>query len=218
MIDSDITFVRVRDLFGKCLEVVAQTWKIRRRQIRKHRFRERRDLILGNSSIVEDFTSERVSNRNAHDSVSLIDRWNRCKLYGLFDTAEAFEIAEEKCLVLFQWPADGAAILVLNEDRLLILQRLEKADRVQRRIPKVFPNRSVKVVRSTSDADIHNRPACPAIFCAVAAGLDFELLRGIGRKLDDLVRETLIGGAVKIIVDAINQEVVLRTPHAVHVE
>ena len=53
---------------------------------------------------------------------------------------------------------------------------------------------------------------------AVVRGLDAELLHGIGRELHDLIRKALIAGAVRVVVDAIDDEIVQRTAHAVHVE
>ena len=114
--------------------------------------------------------------------------------------------------------AEHAAELVAVQRRLDAGGRLEEAGRVQRRVAVELPRRAVEPVGAAAERRVDDGAAGAAELGAEVVGLDLELLDGVGRDLHDLIREALVAGAVGVVVDAVEDEVVERAAHAVDVE
>ena len=132
--------------------------------------------------------------------------------------AEAFEVAEEERLVLDQRSAERAAVLIAAQRRLRSVGRLEVGLRVQRGVAEEFPGVAVDLVGAAPVGDVHRRAGRASVFRALVVGDDAELADRVGRRLHHLVGEALVAGAVGVVVDAVDQEVVERAAQAVDVE
>src|SRR5262249_7825117 len=71
-----------------------------------------------------------------------------------------------------------------------------------------FPGFAVELVCSALDRRVDDGAGRSAIFGGIIVGFNFELGKCIRVWLNNLVGETLIAGAVGVVVDAIEQEVV----------
>ena len=87
-----------------------------------------------------------------------------------------------------------------------------------RRVAQELPAAAVERVRAAAIVDVDRRAGGAAVFGAHVVGDDLELADRVGRRLHDLVREALVAGAVGVVVDAVDQEVVERAAQAVDVE
>ncbi len=92
------------------------------------------------------------------------------------------------------------------------------ADGVQIGVAQEFVSRAVKLVGPGAQRGIDHAAAHAAILGAEVAGDDFELGEGVGRRLHDLTGVVLVAGSVRVVVQAIEQEVVIGAAHAVDVE
>ena len=126
----------------------------------------------------------------------------------LRDAPETFVIGEEERVVAADSPADRAAELILNEDRLLVLQGLEESGRVEIGIAQILEQRAVKLIGAALQGGVDDRPAGASELGAEIVGLDLEFRHGIGRDLRHLVGEALVAGAVGVVVDSIQDEIV----------
>ena len=81
-----------------------------------------------------------------------------------------------------------------------------------------LPRRAVERVRAAAERRVDDRAAGASVLGAEVVGDDLELFDRVRRHLHDLVREALVAGAVGVVVDAVEDEVVERAAHAVHVE
>ena len=77
---------------------------------------------------------------------------------------------------------------------------------------------AVELVGAAAERGVDDGAAGAAVLGAEVVGLDLELLDRVGRDLHDLVREALVAGAVGVVVDAVEDEVVERAAQAVDVE
>src|SRR5438093_12184665 len=99
-----------------------------------------------------------------------------------------------KGLVLFDRSADGAAILVRDQLRLVAGIQGSVAEShgpgLQMLICMVFEGGAVKLVRSTSGLDVDSGAPCQALFRVKTIGYDIDLLdRFQGRDVGDHGRE-----------------------------
>ena len=76
----------------------------------------------------------------------------------------------------------------------------------------------MKLIRAAADTDVDDRACGAAILRAVVVGLDAELVDGVGRRRNRLVRKALIRRAVGVVVKTIEKEVVELAALAVDVE
>ena len=76
----------------------------------------------------------------------------------------------------------------------------------------------MKLVRAAAERRVDDRAAGAAELGAEVVGLDLELLHRVRRHLHDLVGEALVAGAVRVVVDAVEDEIVQRAAQAVDVE
>ena len=116
-----------------------------------------------------------------------------------------------------QRAAEHAAELVPVERRLAG-RRLEEAGRVHRRVAQELPGAAVERVGAAAVVDVDRRARRAPVFGAHVVGDDLELGDRVRRRLHHLVREALVAGAVGVVVDAVDQEVVERAAQAVDVE
>src|SRR6185437_7698296 len=111
--------------------------------------------------------------------------------------------------------------LVANQAGLLgpaserIGGRREGADRIEYRIAEIVVRFAVELIGTASNTHVDHRTGRTTVFGAVVVGLDTKLRDGIRRWRNSLVGETLVGGAVGVVVDAVQEEVVELTALAV---
>src|ERR1700677_1941742 len=74
------------------------------------------------------------------------------------------------------------------------------------------------MVGTAKDTDVDDGSGGAAILCAVVVGFDAELGDGIGGGRDGLVGEALVRGAVGVVVETVEEEVIELTALAVDVE
>src|SRR5262249_11832931 len=139
----------------------------------------------------------------------------------LRELAESLVVAEEEQAILDNRPADGSAKLVALQQRLFEGRRALPEDvpnGVQIGVAQKLVRRAMELVPAGAGRRADDGATSPPVLRAVVIGDDLKLRHGIGRWLRDLIGESLIAGAVGVVVDAIQQEVVIRAAHAVHVE
>src|SRR5271170_1361569 len=73
------------------------------------------------------------------------------------------------------------------------------------------------LVGSGADGRVDDRAAGPAIFGAIVVGLNLELLYGIRRRNDRLIRVALVRALVRVVIDSVELEVVDHRIQAVDV-
>ena len=129
----------------------------------------------------------------------------------------AFVIGEEKGAVLQDRPAEREAILVPVILRLLVVHRFEEARGVQPVVLQEVPERAVEGIGARLRRHVHHRPTRPAELGRIGVHHHSELRHRIRRRLHGLVGEALVGGAVEIVVHAVEDEVVKHTAQAIHV-
>src|ERR1700678_4384209 len=74
------------------------------------------------------------------------------------------------------------------------------------------------MVGTAKDTDVDDGSGGAAILCAVVVGFDAELGDGIGGGRNGLVGEALVRGAVGVVVETVEQEVVEFAALAIDVE
>ena len=243
MVDADVELVVVKDVGRKGGVVIGEgtagdvgSWKRRENTLgergdRGVRERDNAGVELAGEGIKEwDGSALRgeegiagVGHGEGAGAV-LVGRWNRGLHGGVLNLTGAFVVAEEEGVILPDGAAKGATELVADEDWLLRLagQRVvgwrEGADRVQNRITEVVISLAVKVIGTAADTDVDHGSGGAAVLGAVVVGFDAELIDSVGRRRDGLVGEALVGGAVGVVVDTVEQKVVEFTALTVDVE
>ena len=115
--------------------------------------------------------------------------------------------------------ADGGSELVALQRGLDEHRRAEQeAGGVQIGVAQELVGRAVKLVGPGFHHRVHHRAAHAPVFGAVVAGDDFEFGDRVRRRLHQLRRIALVAGAVGVVVQAVQQKIVIRAAHAVHVE
>src|SRR5205085_7202301 len=108
-----------------------------------------RDFGLRNHSVRVDLAGVRVPDRNTQNPLPLVE----CRNIGKRDLplylSKPLVVAEDKPLVTYERATEGRAELVSNENGLLVVYGFEKAGRVEARIAKKLPRRTVKLVGAT---------------------------------------------------------------------
>ena len=108
--------------------------------------------------------------------------------------------------------------MIAAQGRLLSVRRLEVVGRVQRRVAEEFPRAAVDLIHAAPVRHVHRRAGGAAVLRALVVRDDAELADRVGRRLHHLVRKALVARAVRVVVDAVDQEVVERAAQAVDVE
>ncbi len=214
-VDLGASLVRVRGERLQDAVVVRRARDIRVRQRREHFARECRHRNRAPGRIHR--ACSWVAHIDRQDALALHRRRNRREGGHLARLPQAFVVGKEERPVPDDRPADHAAELVAIELRLP-RGRLEEARRVQARIAEELPARPVQRVGAAAIVDVDRGAGGASVLRAQVVGDDLELADGVGRRLHDLVREPLVAGAVGVVVDAVDQEVVERAPKAVDVQ
>ena len=131
---------------------------------------------------------------------------------------EDLEVTEEERAVLHDGAADHGAVLVAVELRLLAVGGLEEAGGVEVGAAQEVPAGAAEPVGAAGVGHVDGGAGRAAVLGAHVVGDDLELGHRVGRRLHHLVREALVAGAVGVVVDAIDEEVVEGRPQTVHVE
>ena len=131
--------------------------------------------------------------------------------------AGAFVVGKEEGTILHDRTADGNAELVALVDGLPVEGGLEEAGGVELLVLEELPEGAVQGVGAGLGGDVHDGAAGAAELGGVGVDDEPELGDGVGRGLDGLIREALVGGAVEVVVDAVEQEVVPDRAEAVDV-
>ena len=192
------------------------------RQLSQYFASERRGIGGGNRSVRGiELAGKRIDHWNGKIPGAVAGRRNAVEVENFRQLAEAFVVAEEEEPILDDWSADGSAELIALQQGLLEGRGSlseDVADGVQIGIAQELVSRAMKLVPTGARGYTDHRATGPPVLRAVVVGDDLELRHGIGRRLRHLIGETLVAGAVGIVVDAIEQEVVIRAAHPVHVE
>ena len=91
----------------------------------------------------------------------------------------------------------------------------EEVARIQRVVAMELPDGAAQLTGARLQRGVHDRPAGAAVFGAERAGENLDLVDRVDRRLDDVgdaAEEVDVAG---VVVDAVEQVVVLRRPHAV---
>ncbi len=131
---------------------------------------------------------------------------------------EALEVGEEEGAVLDDRSAEGEPVLVTLERRFLARHGFEEPGRVQLGVAVELPGRPAEPVGAALVGGVDGCAGAAPVLGAHVVGDDLELGHGVGRGLHHLVREALVRGAVGVVVDAVEQEVVEGRAQAVDVE
>ena len=124
------------------------------------------------------------------------------------NTAEALVIGKEERFLFDDWTSQGATELILVKSRLFSGSRAEEASGVEVCIAQKFPYFTMELIRAAFDASVNYGAAGAAVVGAVVVGLLPELGECIRVHLNYLVRETLVTGAVSIVIDAIEHKII----------
>ena len=189
---------------------------VRSGQSAEHLARERGHRNLRARRI--DGAGPRIADVHAQDPGVLQRGRQRRERGRLLVLTEALEVGEEERLVLHQRSADRAAVLIAPQRRLGTVSRLEVGFGVQLRVAEELPRVAADLVRAAAVGDVDGRPGRAPVLGALVVGDDAELADRVGRRLHHLIGEPLVAGAVGVVVDAIDQEVVEGAAQAVDVE
>ncbi len=130
--------------------------------------------------------------------------------------AQAFVVPEKKHLVLDDGAAQGKSELVLLVR--LLTELVEAVDGIKLFIAQKLPEVAVDLVGARLDDGVHDRAIAAAEFSAVGIGLDLELGDGIDRRLDHIGGTVEHVAQVRVVVDAVEQEVILQRAGAAGAE
>src|SRR5262249_44242654 len=82
-----------------------------------------------------------------------------------------------------------------------------ETDRVETGVSQELPRRSMKLICPAAERSVDNRAATATEFSAIGIGFNFEFGDRIWRRLNNLIRKTLVAAAKIIVVEAINYEI-----------
>src|ERR1700686_1393980 len=159
--------------------------------------------------------SGRVENRG-EVSANLVRRWNRGELRQPLSNAQAFVVSEKEGFVLDDGPTQSKSKLILFVR--LLTEDVEGVGSVNLFVPQKLEHVAVDLVGPGFDGGVHDGAVAAAEFGAVGIGLDLKLGDGVHGRLHH------VGGAVeniaqvRIVVDAVEQEVILQSAGAVGAE
>ena len=165
-----------------------------------------------------------VGQAGREDAVALVRVRHDGHVGLLVALAAALPTAEEKRLVPADGPAERGAELVLPQRfgvRLAVpvaVHVVEHVARIEDVVAHVLVRRAVELVRARLDADDHHRAGVLAELGGVVAGLHLELRHGVERRHHHLHLAVLHPHHVVVVVDAVDEEAVLRHRLAVRVE
>ena len=196
--------------------VVGRARKVRIGQRAEHRTREIRDRNRCAGRV--NHAGARIANIDRQDALLLDRCGDSRKRRQLAILTESFVVSEEERLVLHNRAAQHAAELIPPKRRLLTGCRFEIGRRIERRVAEELPPAPVQLVRAASVSDVHRRARRPTVLGALVVGDHPELTDRIRRRLHHLIREALIACPVRVVVDAVDQEIIERAAEPVHIE
>ena len=214
----------VRDV-GVGPHVVVGLVRVRRGQQPEDRGRHRVDAARRDHVAREVLAGERVLDRGREDALPLLHRRHAGGARRAARDAGALVVREEEEPVLDHRAADVEAELVLRVARLgqrdeVVLGAevlVEVGVRVELLVAQVVVGRAAERIRPRLGRD-RDRPARGApVLRGVGARHDLELLDRVDRRARDLRRQLLDVLRDRVVVDAVEQEVVLERAVAVHV-
>ena len=130
--------------------------------------------------------------------------------------AQALVISEKEQFVLDDGPAQRKAELVLLVR--LLTEDVEGVNRVDFVVAQKLPQVAVEPVGARLDDRVHDGAIPAAEFRAVGIGFNLELGDGIHGGLDDISGSVEDVAQIRIVIDAVEQEVILQRPRAVRAE
>ena len=223
LVVADVAFVVLVGAAGLGFEVIADAKRagagaVGRGQVGEDFAGRAGDGAGGDNTVRVDFAGVGVADGDAEVALAHGERGKRGVGDGAADAAVAFVVAEDEHLVFDERSAHGGAELILDQRGLLIVDGLEEAGGVERGVAQVLPDGGVEFVGAAADGGVDDSAAGAAEFGREVVGFEAKLLDGVRGDLDDLIGEALVRGAVGVVVDAVDDEVILRTAHAVDVE
>ena len=198
------------------LQIVRGAGVGRRRQIVQHLARERghRDRRAGRIHLA----GQRIAHIDGQDAAALRHRRDRRARRLAARLIEDLDVGEEERLVLHDRAAEHAAELIAIEAGLHAGRGPEEAGGVELGAAHELPRRAAEGVGAARIGDVDRRAGRASVLGAHVVGDDLELADRVRRRLHHLVREALVAGAVGVVVDAVDQEVVEGRAQAVDVE
>ena len=198
--------------------VIGVSGKVGRWHLREYCQAEGRHVRLRDDAVAVDSVGVRIHDGNAKRSGALRERGHAGNRERSLQAAPSLVVHEEEHFVFPYRPPRRSAELVLNVNRLLSAGRLEISHCVQIGIAKKLPDRAVQPVAAAAHRGVDHSASYTAIFRAVVICNDREFLDGVWRDLNDLIRETLVGRTVGIVVEAVEDKVIVRAAHPTDVE
>ena len=164
-----------------------------------------------------DCAGEGVDDGDGEDSLTVIEAGHGVEVDEALGLADTFVIDEEEEFVFDERAAEGCAELVAVEGGFAG-GGLEVAGGVEVGIAEEFEDGAVELIGAGAHDGVDDAAADAAVFGAEVTGDDAEFGKGVGGGLDDLAGVVLVAGAVRVVVEAIHEEVVEGAAHAVDVE
>ncbi len=179
---------------------------------------ERRDGRLRDDTVGVGHSRDRVVHRDTEVALLHGGSGQGGKQNWIEDAAEALVISEDKDLVLYDGAAQRGSELILLERGLHSIHGFDKAGGVEIGVAQKFPKFAVQLIGAALDGGVDDCASGAPVLGAVVIGLHLELCQGIGIRLDHLVGKALIAGAIRVVIDTVEQKVIQLAALAVDVE
>jgi len=161
----------------------------------------------------------RIGNRNGEPPVLPAGLGNGCERNRAHTIPQSFIVAEDERLVPDDWTAQSASELVPQPGGLGGAGFVgEEVGCVQCAVAKEFIAGAVELVGAGLDHGVDDGAGASAEFGRVPVGLDLEFLERIHRRLHDLHVHAAIGAGIGDLIDAVQDEGILRGAVPVDVE
>src|SRR5271169_413188 len=157
----------------------------------------------------------RIRQKTREVASDFILRGNKRKLRQSLCDAKAFIVHEEKRSILDDRASKRRSKLILVVGLAAGIERIPSVDRV---ISKELVNIAVEAVRPGLDDGVENRAISSSKFRTVRVGLYFEFLYRIYGRLNHVRLACENVSKVRVIVHAIEQIIVLKSPRAIRTE
>ena len=198
---------------------VVATGGVRRRQQRRDRHRHGIEPSRGDGVVRERLSGQRIANGAREHPSAFIGGEDPSRAQHALLDAGGFDIGEEERAVAHDRATEVAAELILIVRRLLRTRALgEEVVRIERLVAEEVIARAVERVRAGFRAHDDRRTGRPAVFSGIRAGHHLELVDRVHRGARELGGQLLHVGREAVVGDAVEQEVVLQAPVAVHAD
>ena len=200
-------------------EEVARAARIRQREQIHHLARDRIDALGRNRVVRERQSGLRIAHGAREDAVALVDGRHRGRANHALGEPCRLDVAEEERFALDDRAAEVAAEVVLLVIRLRrALTDREEIIRVEFVVAQELVRGSVQRVRTRLRGDADGGARRLAELRRVRARDDLELADRIHRRPRHLRRQFLDVFGNRVVVEAVEQEIVLQRTDAVHVD